>query len=160
MGGGSDWARKPGRAHFLDPEAKAGSSSYPRPNLKISTRKLIAGSKCSLMGKFPRAFRMNRLRFQWESVYLGLVSTRKLIAGSKSCDRARMVEKTQKMKVIRMKFSILENVPIPRGSILELGRASQLPYRAKIKKSYQHLINSINFPIFPIPYIPIFPMGA
>ncbi len=40
--------------------------------------------------------------------------------------------KLEKMKVLRMKFSIVEHVPTPWGSIFELGRASQGPYRAII----------------------------
>ena len=42
--------------------------------------------------------------------------------------------KSQKMKVLRMKSSIVENVPTPWESLFELFPASQLPYRAKIKK--------------------------
>ena len=81
MGGGFDGEEE----DFIGSwPAKAGSSSFPKPNSKIPTHKLIAGSKFSLRGKFRRASRMNRLRFQWKSVYLGIVSTRKVIAGSKS----------------------------------------------------------------------------
>ena len=43
-------------------------------------------------------------------------------------------QKSQKMKVIRMKCSIVENVPTPRESLLELFLTSQLPYGAKIQK--------------------------
>ena len=61
-------------------------------------------------------------------------ATRKLIAGSQSWDRAQMVEKGQQMKVLRMKFSIVENVRMPRGIILRLPRAFQVAHKAKIKK--------------------------
>ena len=44
------------------------------------------------------------------------------------------VEKSRKMKVLRMKSSIVENVPTPWESLFELFPASQLPYRAKNKK--------------------------
>ena len=82
MGGGFDGEEE---EDFIGSwPAKAGSSSFPRLNFKIPTRKVIAGSIFSLRDKFPRAFRMNRLRFVWKSVYLGIVSTHKVIAGSKS----------------------------------------------------------------------------
>ena len=42
--------------------------------------------------------------------------------------------KIQKLEVLRMKFSIVENVPTPWESIFKLFPASQLPYRAKIQK--------------------------
>ena len=81
MGGGFDGEEENFIASW---PAKAGFSSFPRPNLKVLTRKVMAGSKFSLRDKFPRAVRMNRLRFQWRSVYLRIVSIRKVIAGSKS----------------------------------------------------------------------------
>ena len=40
------------------------------------------------------------------------------------------------IKVLRMKFSIVENVPTPRESIFTLSRASQLPYSEQ-NKTYQ-----------------------
>ena len=39
--------------------------------------------------------------------------------------------KSRKMKVLRMAYSIVENVPTARESIFELCPASQCPYRAK-----------------------------
>ena len=50
-------------------------------------------------------------------------------------------KKRRKMKVLRMKFSIVENVPTPRGIIFKLCTASQLPYRAKSKFSAKQLFN-------------------
>ena len=47
------------------------------------------------------------------------------LRGSKKC---------RKMKVLRMKCSIVENTPTSQESILKLFLASQLPYRAKIQK--------------------------
>ena len=44
------------------------------------------------------------------------------------------VKKSRKIKVLSMKSSIVENVPTPRESLLELFPASQLPYRAQIQK--------------------------
>ena len=38
------------------------------------------------------------------------------------------------MKVLRMAYSIVENVPTPRESIFKLFPASQHPYRAKNQK--------------------------
>ena len=55
------------------------------------------------------------------------------------------VKKSRKMKVLRMKCSIVENVPTPRESLLELFPASQLPYRAKIQK----LLKKQNIAYFP-----------
>ena len=46
-------------------------------------------------------------------------------------------QKCRKTKVLRMKFSIVENVPTPWESIFKLFPASQLPYRAKIQKIQQ-----------------------
>ena len=40
-------------------------------------------------------------------------------------------EESQKIKVLRMGFSIVENVPTPCGIIFKLCTASQLPYGAK-----------------------------
>ena len=48
--------------------------------------------------------------------------------------RLRGSNKCQKMKVPRMKFSILENAPTPRESIFKLCTASHRPYMAKSKK--------------------------
>ena len=39
-----------------------------------------------------------------------------------------MAKKSWKMNVLRMGLPGVENVPIPRGSIFKLSRASQLPY--------------------------------
>ena len=50
--------------------------------------------------------------------------------------RSENCRKKQKMKVIRMKFSILEIVPTSNDSIFKLSPASQLPHGAKIKKTY------------------------
>ena len=58
-------------------------------------------------------------------------------------------KKSRKMKVLRMKCSIVENVPTPRESLLELFLTSQLPYRAKIRKLLGKL-NLRNFPYFSI----------
>ena len=54
-------------------------------------------------------------------------------------------KKSRKMKVLRMRSSIVENVPTPQESLLELFPASQLPYRAKIQK----LLETLKFRIFP-----------
>jgi len=51
-----------------------------------------------------------------------------------------MVKKSPKMKVLRMKFSIVENVRMLRGIIFKLPRASQLPSGAKIQKSMEIII--------------------
>ena len=48
--------------------------------------------------------------------------------------RSGIVKNSQKMKVLRMKFSIVENVPTSDDIIFKLSPASQLPYNAKIKK--------------------------
>ena len=42
--------------------------------------------------------------------------------------------KSRKMKVLRMAYPIVENVPTPRESIFKLFPASQRPYRAKKQK--------------------------
>ena len=41
--------------------------------------------------------------------------------------------KGQKMKVLRMKFSIVENVPASNDIIFKPSPASQLPYNAQIQ---------------------------
>ena len=50
--------------------------------------------------------------------------------------------KSQKMKVLRTKFSIVGNVPTPDDNVFKLSLASQLPYNAKIQK-HRILIISI-----------------
>ena len=55
------------------------------------------------------------------------------------------VKKSRKMKVLRMRSSIVENVPTPRETIFKLSPASQLPYRAKI----QNLLEILKLRIFP-----------
>ena len=52
------------------------------------------------------------------------------------------------MKVLRMTFAIVENVPTPWESIFKLFPASQRPYRAKIKKNTKKTKNPIS-PYFP-----------
>ena len=52
------------------------------------------------------------------------------------------------MKVLRMTFAIVENVPTPWESIFKLFPASQLPYRAKIKIMTNKYKNQIS-PYFP-----------
>ena len=47
---------------------------------------------------------------------------------------AHRVQKCRKSKVARMTPSIMENVPTPQEILLKLFPASQLSYRAKIKK--------------------------
>ena len=59
----------------------------------------------------------------------------------------KRVEKSRKMKVLRMKSSIVENVPTPWESLFELFPASQLPYRAKLNKILEQFKNQI-FPVF------------
>ena len=59
-----------------------------------------------------------------------------------------MVEKNKKMKVLRMKFSIVEIVPTSDDDdVFKLSPASQLPYWAKIKKMGQKS-NNKNIPLF------------
>ena len=60
------------------------------------------------------------------------------------------VQKGPKMKALRMKFSILENVPTPQESILKLCTASQRPYMAKSQKYRKHIksIYLYKFPYF------------
>ena len=53
----------------------------------------------------------------------------------KKSDISEKCRKSQKMKVPRMRFSIVENVPVSDDIILEVSRGSQRPYRAKSKKS-------------------------
>ena len=45
------------------------------------------------------------------------------------------VPKSQQYKVLRMRFSILENVPTLHDILFKLSRGCQRPYRAKSKKS-------------------------
>ena len=59
------------------------------------------------------------------------------------------VKNGQKMKVLRMRFSIVENVPTPRGSILNLFRGSQLKSGAK-SKNWSKFIKNPDFPYFPV----------
>ena len=48
-----------------------------------------------------------------------------------------MVEQTQKIKVLRMRFSIMVNVRMLRGIILKLPRASQVPDNAKLRMFFK-----------------------
>ena len=59
------------------------------------------------------------------------------------------VKNGQKMKVLRMRFSIVENVPTPCGSILNLFRGSQLKSGAK-SKNWSKFIKNPDFPYFPV----------
>ena len=45
----------------------------------------------------------------------------------------KILDLSKKMKVLRMRFSIVENTPTPRESIFTLSRGSQLPYNKKSK---------------------------
>ena len=68
-------------------------------------------------------------------------------------------KKDRKMKVLRMRSSIVENVPTPQESLLELFPASQLPYRAKIQKMFEILKLRI-FPYFLYqPALELFPIN-
>ena len=51
--------------------------------------------------------------------------------------------------MLEMAWPGLENDRMLRGMLLELSRASQLPYKAKIYKSKENLINLIIFHMFP-----------
>ena len=55
----------------------------------------------------------------------------------------------EKWKVLRMRFSIAENVRTPSDSLLSTSRASQLPYGEKSKICYFPLF-FIDFPYFPV----------
>ena len=61
--------------------------------------------------------------------------------------RLRGSKKVDLLEILRMGFSIVENVPTPCGIIFKLCTASQLPYRAKSKKSTQHIENP-SFTVF------------
>ena len=64
---------------------------------------------------------------------------------------SREQPKSQKMKVLTMAYSIMENVSTARESIFKLFPATQSPYRAKKRMdrtSPTHLFINI-FPIFP-----------
>ena len=63
--------------------------------------------------------------------------------------RGRGVKNGEKMKVLRMRFSIVENVPTPCGSILNLFRRSQLKSGAK-SKNWSKFIENPDFPYFPV----------
>ena len=54
--------------------------------------------------------------------------------GTSGWEGPERIEKSRESTVLRIKCSIVENVPTPRESLLELFLTSQLPYRAKIKK--------------------------
>ena len=62
--------------------------------------------------------------------------------------------KSQKMKVLRMAFSIVENVPTPRESIFELFPASQRPYGAKNQTWTENQTKSFINIFLCISYIP------
>ena len=51
-------------------------------------------------------------------------------------DISEKCRKSRKIKVLRMRFSIVENVPMSDDIIFKLSRGSQRPYGAKSKKSY------------------------
>ena len=65
------------------------------------------------------------------------------------------VKKLMFPKMLGMASPGVENDSMLRAMLLKLSRASQLPYKAKIQKSKENIINLINFIIFPIP--PYFP---
>ena len=56
---------------------------------------------------------------------------------------------SRKMKVFRMAYSIVENVPTPRESIFKLFLASQRPYGAKNQK-WTEKLRHIKLLIFPL----------
>ena len=60
-------------------------------------------------------------------VFVAFAASWPVRSGSHFGWRTRRVEKSPKMKVLRMKFSILENVPTPRERIFKLSPASQRP---------------------------------
>ena len=64
--------------------------------------------------------------------------------------------KQLKQKVLRMKFSIVGNVPTPRESIFKLSSASQLPYDAKFEKSRFFFYRFNYFSYFPPCWRPLF----
>ena len=64
-----------------------------------------------------------------------------------------LTEKHDFGKILGMAWPSVENDRMLRGMLFRLSRASQLPYKAKIKKIKGNLINLINsiiFSIFPI----------
>ena len=65
------------------------------------------------------------------------------------------LESGKKMKVLRMKSSIVENVPTSDDIIFKLSLAPQLPYNAQIEKIRQKMIKDFRH-IFLYIYLPIF----
>ena len=59
------------------------------------------------------------------------------------------VENGQKNKVLRMRYSIVENVRTPCGILLNISRPSQLPYNKKSKNT-PIFINFVIFPRFSV----------
>ena len=55
--------------------------------------------------------------------------------GTSGWEGRERVKKSRKMKVLRMKSSIVENVPTPDDIIFKLCTASQLPYNAQTRKN-------------------------
>ena len=99
-----------------------------RPALRKAGRAFLwEASFCTLLGWSGRDLDANEPDFEEVRPALRKVD-RALgvrLQGSKKC---------WKMEVLRMTSSIVENVPTPRETIFKLSPASQLPYRAKIKK--------------------------
>ena len=61
----------------------------------------------------------------------------------------RYPQNDQKIKVLRMEFSIVENLSGPQGSIFILFRGPYLNSRTKSKK-YSNFIKFPDFPLFPL----------
>ena len=69
----------------------------------------------------------------------------------KKSDISEKCWKSQKMKVLRMKFSIVENVRTSRDIIFKLSPASQRPYGGKTHDVFYYYYSCLyNFPIYPL----------
>ena len=73
---------------------------------------------------------------------------------SEKLEISKRDRKSRKIEVLRMKFSILENVPTPRERVFKLCTASQRPYKCQIqkhtRKHKKKMMCNINCPISPV----------
>ena len=119
---------------FLPPgQCKAGRAPFLGPPGKSATCLAQGGRAFPEVGKFhksPKTPHFFGLRFKRNSVNLenlrpalrkvGHTLKGSLLDKLRPALRLREPKKSKKIKVIRIKFSILENVPTPCGSILSL----------------------------------------
>ena len=127
-----------------------GLKKKVRPALRNAGRAFPQSGQ--VWGSLPRVLvslasflRASATGFAQRGSRLGILRPKKVRPGL----RLRGSKKVDFLKVLRMGFSIVENVPTPCGIIFKLCTASQLPYRAK-SKNWTKNIENPSFTVFPL----------